>query len=92
MSSWDGEFQRSFRRNPKPPITKERNKMKMVIVPNALRDAINSAIDRELEKCPEAVKDRQVFYELLLEYFDEHGFLPEFTITTPESLPPPANE
>ncbi len=54
--------------------------MRCVIIPNEVRDAINSALDREIAKCPDAEKDREVLYAQLLNYFDEHGELPEFSI------------
>ena len=52
----------------------------LVIVPNTLRDAINEKLDRAYVDCPEAAVDRDFHYHRLLEYFDEHGQLPEFTL------------
>ena len=54
--------------------------MSLVIVPNALRDAINARIDEALAACPEAAVEREEFYGALLAYYDEHGVIPEFTI------------
>lgn len=54
--------------------------MKMVIVNDALRDAINLKLDTAIAACPEAEKDRAVLYNQLLSYFDEHGTLPDFSI------------
>ena len=48
------------------------------IVPNSLRDQIYGKIDAELEKVPEAASDREYFYHQLLEFFNEHGYVPEF--------------
>ena len=56
----------------------------IVIVPNELRDAINRALDCALEDCPEAERDRESLYHQLLEYFDEHGSIPEFKIAKAE--------
>lgn len=58
--------------------------MTFVIVPNALRDAINAAIDKALEQAPNAAPDRDIFYQTLLEYFDLHGELPEFNLVKKE--------
>jgi len=55
--------------------------MKTVIVPNTLRDAINAKLDDAFAACPEAAKDRDALYYRLLAYFDEHGELPDFTLT-----------
>ena len=52
----------------------------MIIVPNELRDEINAKLDAAIEECPGASKDRDALYNQLLEYFDEHGELPEFEI------------
>ena len=53
---------------------------RMVIVPNSLRDAIMKKLDAEIAKHPDAEKDREVLYEQLLGYFDEHGVIPEFSL------------
>ena len=54
--------------------------MTFVIVPNSLQDAINEKLDVAIAECPEAVADRHLFYAQLLEYFHEHGELPDFTL------------
>lgn len=54
--------------------------MTIAIVPSVLRDAINAALDDALNECPEAERDRYHLFQILLEYFDEHGRLPEFSI------------
>jgi hypothetical protein len=48
------------------------------IVPNVLRDQIYAKVDAEIEKVPEAAPDREHFYHQLLEFFNEHGYVPEF--------------
>ena len=55
----------------------------IVIVPNVLRDAINKKLDAAFVKVPEAEKDREVLYNQLLTYYDEHGVVPDFTIKEP---------
>ena len=52
----------------------------LVIVPNALRDAIDRMLDEEIEKTPDAEKDRDTLKRELLWYFNEHGVLPRFTL------------
>ncbi len=52
----------------------------IVVVPNALRDAINDVLDRAIAECPGAATERDALYEQLLAYFDEHGVIPDFTI------------
>lgn len=53
----------------------------MVIVPNTLRDAINEKLDAAIADCPGAETERDSLFEQLLGYFNEHGRLPDFTIT-----------
>ncbi len=54
--------------------------MRVVVVFNELRDELYRRIDKELERCPGALPDRQIFYDNLLAYYDEHGVIPEFTL------------
>lgn len=54
--------------------------MTLVIVPNCLHNAINAAIDKALAQAPNAAPDRDIFYQTLLEYFDLHGELPDFSL------------
>ena len=58
----------------------------LVIVPNFLRDAINAKLDEVFKTCPEAEKERESLYQRLLEYFDEHGVIPDFTLTSNPEL------
>ena len=58
--------------------------MDLVIVPNALSDAINAKLDMAYQDLPEAAVDRDSHYRALLEYFDDHGEIPEFQITKGE--------
>lgn len=56
------------------------------IVPNNLRDLIYQKMDSALkrigsdgiETLPE--KDKEILYHQLLDYYDEHGELPEFEL------------
>lgn len=59
--------------------------MRMVIVPNQLRDAIYTKVDAAIAEFPGAVADREYFYNVLLDYFDEHGEIPEFTLNRKEA-------
>lgn len=55
------------------------------VVHNDLRDAIYRKIDKALEDAPEdAKRDREAFYEQLLGYYNEHGRIPNFSITLRE--------
>ena len=54
--------------------------MRIVIVPNDLRDAIYDRVDQAIARSPGAYVDRDTFYQTLLNYYDEHGYIPEFTL------------
>lgn len=54
--------------------------MRIVVVPDTLHAEINRALDAALSKAPGAEPDRELFYEQLLAFFDEHGVLPEFSL------------
>ena len=56
----------------------------LVIVPNVLRDEIYQKLDAELEKNPTIKPHRESIYADLLSYYNEHGVIPEFTLTTKE--------
>lgn len=57
--------------------------MRTVIVPNQLRDEIVRRLDAALP--PEASDtDRDALYHQVLAYYDEHGVIPDFTITKSE--------
>ena len=51
-----------------------------VIVPNDLRDAIYEKVDEAILLAPNATSDREHYYQQLLNYFDEHGCIPDFTL------------
>ena len=54
---------------------------RLVIVPNALRDAINDALDEALHEAPpDAAQDREALYRQLVAFYDEHGYIPDFTV------------
>jgi hypothetical protein len=52
----------------------------LVIVPNSLRDAINTRLDAEEAKDPGVAGDREHLYSLMLSLFEEYGYIPEFTL------------
>ncbi len=54
--------------------------MSFVIVPNSLRDAIYEKVDAEIAKAPDAAPGREHFYSVLLDYFNEHGEIPAFSL------------
>jgi hypothetical protein len=51
-----------------------------LVVPDALYNAIHKRLDEEFVKFPDAAADRDALYHELLDYFAEHGALPEFTL------------
>lgn len=53
------------------------------IVPNELRDLINTAIDAELNGRPIEDEEREHVYQTLLRHYDECGAIPEFSLTAP---------
>ena len=52
----------------------------LVVVPDSLRDAINRKLDAALRELPDAEAERDHLYHQLLDYFYDHGALPEFTV------------
>lgn len=62
----------------------DRAARRTVIVPNYVHDAIQSKLDAALAEVPDAAPDRDIFYQTLLNYFDEHGVLPEFSLVKRE--------
>ena len=53
---------------------------RIVIVPDTLRDAINSKLDAAIAMKPDAAQDRDALYSWLLGFFDEHGYVSEFSL------------
>ena len=60
--------------------------MPTVIVPNSLRDAIYAKLDEILKETPEGIPDREFFYQQLLDYFYEHGVIPDFFLSKKDKL------
>lgn len=52
----------------------------IAVIPNTLSHTINAKLDAAIAKVPEAAKSREVLYQQLLEYFDEHGIIPDFEL------------
>jgi hypothetical protein len=59
--------------------------MRIVAVPTYIIDEINQKLDAAFRECPEAAKDRDVLYQQLLDYVDEHGVIPDFSLTKKEA-------
>ena len=51
-----------------------------MIVPNSLRDSIYEKVGAEIANAPDAAPDREYFYCVLLDYFNEHGVIPDFSL------------
>ena len=54
--------------------------MQLVIVPNVVSEQIHAAIDKALGGRPCSDEERDSIYRQLLEYFDVHGVIPDFTL------------
>jgi hypothetical protein len=54
--------------------------MSMVIVPDVLRSAIDRKLDAAIAETPDAERDREVLFRQLLSFFDEHGYIPDFSL------------
>ncbi len=65
---------------------------RMVVVPNALRDAINAKLDTAIAACPGAAGDREELYRQLLSHFDEHGEIPSFDLVPKDNHPQEATQ
>lgn len=53
---------------------------RMTVVPNELHEAINAALSVAFADHPDAEQDRNFLYDVLLEYYDQNGYIPEFTL------------
>jgi hypothetical protein len=51
-----------------------------VIVPESVSVAINAKLDVEIEKWPDAEKERDALYEQLIWFFSKYGHVPDFTL------------
>ena len=52
----------------------------MVIVPNHLSDLIYEKVDAQIALHPDASPDRDYYYRILLAHFNDHGYVPDFTL------------
>ena len=66
--------------------------MGIVVVPDTLSAAINAELDEAFKDVPDAEQYRDIFYHELLRYFDEHGIIPDFKLTTNPDQPAPEEE
>jgi hypothetical protein len=55
-----------------------------LIVPDYIDEAINTKLDEAIHACPGAARDREILYSQLVNYFNEHGEIPDFSIKPPE--------
>lgn len=56
--------------------------MSIVIVPEHVHEAIKAALEKELALYPPGHAAYKKLYGQLLEYYNEHGKIPEFTIVS----------
>jgi len=54
--------------------------MPIVIVPDGLYDAIQKKLDAAIAERPDAERDRDHLYHRLLDYYYEHGAIPDFSL------------
>lgn len=54
------------------------------IIPDHIREAINKALNEQFIVTPDAAQWRNNLYNQVLEYFNEHGSLPDFTLEKTE--------
>lgn len=62
----------------------------LIIMPNYISDRIDAALDAEIEKHPDAAKDRDVLRQQLVNHFAETGEVPKFSLerkAAPEPTP-----
>lgn len=62
------------------------------VVPNSLRDAIQHKISLGFGGWMHCDADREPLYHALLEYFAEHGVIPEFDVFPPDGMDRQARE
>ena len=55
--------------------------MSMVIVPDVLHEAIKRKLDAAIVLWPDAQEDYEHLYSQLLDYYNEHGEIPDFSLT-----------
>lgn len=55
------------------------------VLPNRIGDEIDRRLDAELAKVPAASKDRDALRSELVEYFAEHGVIPDFSLARKQS-------
>lgn len=59
--------------------------MKMILVPNYIEDATHAKLDAAFVHNPEAETERAELYQQLLNYFDEYGVIPDFSLQKKEA-------
>lgn len=54
--------------------------MMFLVVPDYIFDAINAKLDAAIEKHPDAEADRDTLCSQLIDFVDEHGYVPDFDL------------
>lgn len=57
----------------------------LVIVPNYLKRELESRLDEQIILHPGAKKDREALYQQLLDYVNEYGVIPDFSLSPKET-------
>ena len=55
--------------------------MPIVVVPNYILDEISKKLDAAIVEHPDAEKDRAALHSQLIAFVDEHGYVPDFTLS-----------
>lgn len=55
-----------------------------LVVPNDVHAELNRRLDVAIGDCPDALADREHLYNSLLGFFDEYGYIPEFSVSKAE--------
>lgn len=63
-----------------PYIYEGSTEASMVIVPDALHAAINAKLDAAIAEVPDAARERDSLYNMLVGFFNDHGYLPDFSL------------
>lgn len=59
--------------------------MTFLVVPDALWNAIDRALDAEIAKHPDAENDKPALRSWLINFYNEHGYVPEFSLARKEA-------
>ena len=53
----------------------------IIAVPIHILNEINKKLDDVMSEHPEAGVDRELYFQEILHFVDDHGYIPDFTLT-----------